>query len=540
MLNKTKLRVLPNSIIGALILAVASANVVAGQQDVAVRRTNVADQTAMLTAANIVPSTRMGAAFAPKLMSASAAASSSINSNSLPPFQLSVSGASELFLSNSDFHCETPVLPNEPLSAEPKVDKADGPMVTFRDKTGLIHMFSAGGFNFSFIGATIDTLTQDCSSVYLPHFNSDPTQYQYAEWLRSPYSIDGEHVYGVVHDEYHCDTANPNSKYDCSFESLTQVNSTNGGFLFKVEPMPQRLVATIPYKVIPPSTSGVGNNSNIIKNPNDGNYYMEVIEESNDVGPCMMRSSNLATWYAWNGTSFSVLMNNPAAYNNSLSTYSCAPIFTYPLIGINNIRFLSEYNLFVGLGSLTGSYYYVVSSDLVHWSAPVFLFPPNTLTDTGTWQPGETLPVGYGTLIDADSKTLNFDVIASGDSLAIYLVRTHTFINSQGVAQLDNSNRDILRYPLSLSGTAATRADAPTFSVAGGTYNKAQTVALSCGDSPNAIYYSTNGSTPEASTSLSVLYGKPLSVAKSETIKAICVAAGHAISPVSTAVYDIN
>jgi len=458
---------------------------------------------------------------------------------SMPPFQLVASGDAELFLPNSAFHCQTPSMQNEP--PEPKIDGPDAPVVFFRDANGLIHMFVAGGFNFAFTGSTFYNLTQDCNSVYLPHWNSDPLQYQYAEWLRSPYSIDGIHVYGVVHDEYHCATANPSLNISCAYEALTQVTSTDGGNTFNDEPMPQRLVATIPYQVLPSSTTGVGDNSNIIHNPDDGYYYMEAVEHSNGVGPCMLRSSDLLSWYAWDGTSFSVLMNDPTAYNKDVASYSCAAIFAYPLGGVGNIRYLPEYALFLGVGSLANSFYYVVCTDLVNWSAPVFLFPANTFSGLGTWQIGEPLPVAYGDLIDPDSSALNFDVVSSGDSLYLYLVRTHTYVNSDGVAALDNSNRDIIRYPLILSSSAAPRpAAAPTFSMGAGSYSQAETITLSCSDSSAAIYFTTNGSAPAASPSLSTLYSGPVAVSTSQTISAICVAANYGISPPSSAKYTIT
>jgi hypothetical protein len=462
-----------------------------------------------------------------------------IRATYLPPVQLAVTGESELAIPNSAFHCETIAMPNEP--PEPKLDDPDAPVVSFRDANGLIHMFVTGGFNFAFTGKSFDSLTQDCNSVYLPHWNSDPAQYQYAEWLRSPYSIDGVHVYGVVHDEYHCATANPSLNISCVYEALTQVDSSDGGNTFSDNPMPQRLVATIPYKVIPPSTSGVGDNSNIIKNPGDGYYYMEAVEHSNGVGPCMLRSSDLSAWYAWDGSSFSVLMNDPATYDKDQASYSCAPIFRYPLGGVDNIRYLPEYALFLGVGSLANSMYYMVSTDLVNWSAPVFLFPPNTFTFLGNWQVGDPLPVAYGGLIDPDSTSMNFDVVTSTDRLYLYLIRTHTYIDSNGVPGLNNSDRDIIRYPLALSFSAVPRpADAPTFSVTDGTYNHAQTVALSCSQSSGAIFYTIDGSAPAASPSVSTLYSGPVTISASQTLKAICVAANYAISPVGSAEYTIT
>ena len=94
--------------------------------------------------------------------------------------------------------------------------------------------------------------------MYLPHFNDDPSQYEYAEWLRSPYSIDGTNVYGIVHDEYHCATAELGSTSNCVYEALTQVSSDDGGDMLTDDPLPQRLVATIPYAALPSSTTGVG------------------------------------------------------------------------------------------------------------------------------------------------------------------------------------------------------------------------------------------------------------------------------------------
>ncbi|MGA1983721.1 MAG: chitobiase/beta-hexosaminidase C-terminal domain-containing protein [Acidobacteriaceae bacterium] len=61
---------------------------------------------------------------------------------------------------------------------------------------------------------------------------------------------------------------------------------------------------------------------------------------------------------------------------------------------------------------------------------------------------------------------------------------------------------------------------APTFSPAGGTYPSAQTVTISSSASSATIYYTTNGSTP---TTSSPIYYRPITVAASETIKAIAV-----------------
>lgn len=77
----------------------------------------------------------------------------------------------------------------------------------------------------------------------------------------------------------------------------------------------------------------------------------------------------------------------------------------------------------------------------------------------------------------------------------------------------------------------------PVFSLAAGTYQGAQTVTITDATQGAAIYYTTDGSTP---TSGSTLYSAPVSVSTSETLKAIAVEAGYAVSAVASASYVIN
>ncbi len=80
-------------------------------------------------------------------------------------------------------------------------------------------------------------------------------------------------------------------------------------------------------------------------------------------------------------------------------------------------------------------------------------------------------------------------------------------------------------------------ASTPSFSPSAGTYTSTQTVTITDATSGATIYYTTNGTTPTPSSSK---YTAPISVAATETIQAIAVAAGHANSPVVSAVYTIN
>jgi uncharacterized repeat protein (TIGR03803 family) len=77
----------------------------------------------------------------------------------------------------------------------------------------------------------------------------------------------------------------------------------------------------------------------------------------------------------------------------------------------------------------------------------------------------------------------------------------------------------------------------PVFSPAAGTYSATQTVSISDATAGAAIYYTTNGSAPTAS---STNYTGAITVSNTETIEAIAVASGYSNSPVASATYTIT
>jgi len=87
------------------------------------------------------------------------------------------------------------------------------------------------------------------------------------------------------------------------------------------------------------------------------------------------------------------------------------------------------------------------------------------------------------------------------------------------------------------TGAYTLTAGAPTFSPVAGTYSSTQTVTISSVTPGATIYYTTNGSTP---TTSSPVYGAPISVSSSETIKAFAAETGFTSSAVTSAAYTIN
>ncbi len=101
------------------------------------------------------------------------------------------------------------------------------------------------------------------------------------------------------------------------------------------------------------------------------------------------------------------------------------------------------------------------------------------------------------------------------------------------------ATQEILTWTYS-TGVASVQTATPTFTPVGGNYPVAQTVTISDMTAGASIFYTVDGTTPATTAGGSTIqYLAPVSVAASETMKAIATAPGASASPVATAAYTI-
>ena len=130
------------------------------------------------------------------------------------------------------------------------------------------------------------------------------------------------------------------------------------------------------------------------------------------------------------------------------------------------------------------------------------------------------------------------DDVESARNQAIYNKQRNRnpFIDYPGLEEYVWGTKSDIAFDYTNYGSSTTMVAAPTFSPAGGTYTTAQNVTLACATSGAAIYYTTDGTTPSAS---STQYQGAITISTTTTLKAIAIKDGIS-SEVAEAVYTIN
>jgi hypothetical protein len=334
----------------------------------------------------------------------------------------------------------------------------------YRDAEGRTQLKIGHYVTYRMIGPSLDEVATDCSTVQLrSDYDSDPSQFNDSEWIGAPYTLDGETVYAVAHNEYRGDThagARPGQcpsgqRLACLDTSLTMMVSTDGGDTFDdILPPPNHLIATLPYQYLDDTVpSGVRHPSNIIRGPDDFFYLFGNVSDQPDEQQwvCAMRTEDLAdpsSWRFWDGAEFAGVWKNPYLDPVGPDADKCAPLALPQLSGTLNegVVFDEQLGLFVIVGVATHptssvphwGVYYSTSENLIDWTLRELLL--ELPIEAAVADPVNDTSFAYPSIIDADSPSLNFET--SDGEMYLYMSRFNF-----GGGSLD---RDLLRWPIAV------------------------------------------------------------------------------------------
>jgi len=190
-------------------------------------------------------------------------------------------------------------------------------------------------------------------------------------------------------------------------------------------------------------------------------------------------------------------------------------------------------------GDIARAYFYMVTcyeDKISNWTSSgssVYVFDGNTYPGLTDWC--LTMMMRWSALDPVD------DIEIARNNVIAATQNRNPFIDYPGLEEyIWGEWQDVEfsydNYVIPYEGETPTTVSTPTFSLAGGTYTKAQTVTISCATSGATIYYTTDGTPPSAS---STKYNAAITISETTTLKAIAVKDGTE-SSVAEATYTIN
>jgi hypothetical protein len=340
-------------------------------------------------------------------------------------------------------------------------DSPDGNIRPFRDASGQVQVRVGG--HTRLIGPDFNNLTHDCHQVMTHHVNPNPADYDYADWLVSTWTEDGQNIYGIVHNEYHGSRIPgmcPGEPFiKCRYNSVTFARSTDAGANFEHGPGPANLLASTPYRYVPgDGRYGMAGPANIVKK--DGWFYTLLLitarYKEQLPGVCLIRTQDVTdpkSWRGWDGEAFTVRFIDP--YRESpepISRHLCQPVAYEE---IRDMQRSLTYNTFIDKFVLTGTsrvydpvqgrqvegFYYSLSDDLIHWTYRQLLWEVEGL---GTYVCGDQGPRLYPGITDHDSPDRNFWMVDQN----AYLYYTQIVPQSDCLLGVE---RDMMRIPIRFS-----------------------------------------------------------------------------------------
>lgn len=326
----------------------------------------------------------------------------------------------------------------------------DSPARAFRRADGKIALMATHRENWMLIGETFHDMRTLCKSVFsTQQFKRQGGSGE--QWIQAVYTQDGRQVHALVSQDFSLQSRRNGCRPSatggqCWLNSIASAVSDNMGESFRIG----QTVASIAnsYPANHTGRLGVFTATNIARGSDDKYYLIAFVDYGTSRGNCIFQNDDPAKpsrWQAWSGHRFDIDM-----------TQSTASALCVPIGGgrfQNEIRALlwsSAHRLWVVVTTArlkmpgdhvpVPGFYASTSSDLFNWS------PMQRIMKAPTRPREEQLDyfVSYPSLIDINSKSMNFDTIDEGP---LWLFFTwHHLKNGQGTF-----NRDLVAVPLSLS-----------------------------------------------------------------------------------------
>ncbi len=221
---------------------------------------------------------------------------------------------------------------------------------------------------------------------------------------------------------------------------------------------------------------------------------------------------------------------NNGETSHSSGYYSKVGDCTYP--GSDGVRCFEPNDEWKG--DFARAYFYMVTcyeNSLVSWGNAGSTINGTTYPSFTTW--------ALNMLLEWSRNDPVSDIeVARNEAVCNKQHNRNPFIDYPGLEEFiwGTKTSESFDYTSGGSGGTVTTVATPTFSPAGGTYTAAQTITITCSTNGATIYYTTNGSTPSAS---STMYNGAITISETTTLKAIAIKDGTQ-SNVATAIYTIN
>jgi hypothetical protein len=320
---------------------------------------------------------------------------------------------------------ETEVFQADPDHGCGPTDIPDGPARAVKLRQGKILMMASSAENFPFWGTSLLTIKKSCKALFHGEDNDNPAAFNDRAWLLTPFSLDGRHIVGLVHNEFQGHRRKwlcPDGKYtSCWYNSITAVISNDGGKSF-VRPQGRSFLVAAPrypYEEMVGKPAGYFGLTNIV--PYKGGYAFLIYQtrfKDQRPGVCVMKSEtpmDFASWRAYDGQGFYInLSGSPYILPASERPKPCYPVaqkvLRWPISGIAFHRTSGTYlALMVGIDKTLGAgIFYATSRDLIDWSGPNKLISSSVPSQFKCGQPE---PHIYPSLLDPNSDDQNYGTI---------------------------------------------------------------------------------------------------------------------------------